>query len=150
MKHLVLGLLLTLWAGTALAQAPGLPAPAAPLRSTFSVGKQDTMRALGNMFERRRRAGKIWLGVGAAGGLAALRVATITPKPSSPYAPPPHDNSAAAAIVGAVVGGIPLIIGIAKLAGASQRTEDDVVYDYAHGGKVPWGVAHHLRHRDFD
>ena len=115
------------------------------------------MRALGNMYMRyasQHHAGKIWLGIGLAGGLATLRVATAgsSNTSSNPYAPTaPSYNGSAIAIVGGIFGGIPLLIGISKLAaGSSLESQDSVVARYARNRPLPAGVVQRLRRKDFD
>ena len=157
MKQLLFTVLLAAHAAIGLAQTHAAPTGATPAGAIgrFSTGKQDTMRALGNMYVRhntRRRAGKIWLGVALAGGLATLRVATAKDPNASnnSYSPAPARNNDALAVVGGIFAGVPLLIGVLKLAGSSSNDQDSVVARYARRQPLPVGVVRQLRRKDFD
>ena len=112
------------------------------------------MRALGNMYvrhDRRRKAGKIWLGIALAGGLTTLRVTTPNnATPSSSPVPPPRYSGTEIAMVGGVVAGVPLLIGLIKLAGFATKDRDSVVARCARRQPLPAGIVRQLRRKDFD
>ncbi len=133
------------------APKPTAPVPSvAPSKPSFVSSKKDTIQAIRNMYERHRRAGKIWLGVATGGGLALLRVATARPVNNTSYGPTTtSDNSGALAVVGGVFCGLPLIIAVTKLAGTSEEVEEKQVQSYSQTGKIPDNIVKQVKSKDF-
>ena len=154
-KHLFILLLATLLFQSAHAQTTPPPVAAAPVE--ISVGRRDTLAAIGKLYARRRAGGKKWGYVGLGGLLALVRVATAGSSSSSSssgggYGAPSTSTSAdggAIALVGGVFVGIPAIIAISKLATFSEQREQQVDRAYRSGQPLPAAVRRRLMKKDF-
>jgi hypothetical protein len=153
MPKRLLFLLFTLLSFAAQAQTP--PAtptatPPPPPRAELRPGQRDTLGALTSLFHRRRRGGKVWVGIGAGGLLAVLRVAA-NPSSSSTNGvqTTSNANGGGVAVVAVLFVGIPAAIGISKLANYSERKEDELDRAYRSGRALPRAVVRQLTAEDF-
>lgn len=128
--------------------APAAPTP--PARTELSQGRRDTLGALTSLFQRRRRGGKVWVGIGAGGLLATLRVAanpnTTT---TNGVRTSTESNGGAVAVVALTFVGIPAAIGIGKLARFSEKKENELDRAYRSGQPLPRAIARRLTREDF-
>ena len=147
----VLALLLGLLSFVAQAQTtPAAPAATPPARFELTQGRRDTLGALTSLFQRRRRGGKVWVGIGAAGLLVPLRVAanpnTTT---TNGVRTNTESNGGAVAVVALTFVGIPAAVGIGKLARFSEKREDELDRAYRSGQPLPRAIARRLTREDF-
>ena len=134
--------------GAAAAPAPA-PVPTIAAAVSPSTGHQDTLRAIDNMFERRRNGGKKWLYVAGAGTLAFLRAATATPTSPNPYVKPSGPDPAGLALIFGIFTGIPGAIGIGKLVRFSETKQQVIEESYRNGKALPRSVSSRLKAKDF-
>ena len=130
------------------AQTAPAAATTAPV-AAISAGRQDTARALGSMFARHRKGGRVWLYIAGAGTLVFVRAATATPTSSSPYVTPSKPDPAGLAVVFGVVAGLPAGIGVSKLVRFSEAKEAALEQEYRSGKRLPRGMARRLKAKDF-
>ena len=139
MRKILLGILvITCFTQQVMAQNVSAPP------SELSVGKRDTLRAIGNLFERRRKGGKRWAYVGIVGVLTMARALTSTRSDGSTL-----DASGAAIIAGAFVG-IPAVASLGNLIGYSEKREEDADRAYRSGQPLPKRLRHRLKKKDFE
>lgn len=123
-----------------MAQTTPQPAPLTEL----SVGKRDTLRAISNLFERRRKGGKRWAYIGGVGLLTMVRALTSTRSDGSSL-----DPGGAAIIAGAFVG-VPAAASLGNLLGYSEKRENEVDRIYRSGQPLPKTIQHRLKKKDFE
>jgi hypothetical protein len=152
MLNPLLVLLLGLWSLAATAQTTPPPATPAPSATSpeLRLGQRDTLAALDNLFQRRRRGGKVWLGIGVGGLLAVLQVAanpnsTSTNGVRTSTSP----NGGAVAVVGLLFVGIPAAVGISKLANFSEPKAAELSRAYRNGKPLPRALTRQLLPEDF-
>jgi len=147
-----LGFLFT--SGLAQAQTAPLPPPrpAAPASSVFAsrTGQSDTIYAIRHLFERRRLGGKKWLYVSLSGVLGVTRV-LLNPNTTTVngYQTKSEINGEAAAVFGVGFLGLPVAIGLSKLARFNERREDEIISAYATSHRLPGSIGRRLRRKDF-
>jgi len=131
---------------------PAAPAPPAtsPARFELTQGRRDTLGAITSLFQRRRRGGKVWLGIGAGGILALLRVvANPNTTTVNGVQTSSEVDGGAVAVVGLGFVALPVAIGIGKLARFSEKKENEVDRAYRSGQPLPRAVARRLSRKDF-
>lgn len=148
--------LLVLSSFPALAQVPAAaPAPApAPAATTpvveLSAGRRDTLGAISSLYERKRKAGKVWSGIAVGGGLALLRVLTAdNTKTIGSTQVKDETDASGVAVIGALFVGLPVVIGLTNLAQFSEEKENEVDRAYRSGKPLPRNIARSLRKKDF-
>jgi hypothetical protein len=147
MQKLVLCLFISIcFASTALAQQS-----AAPARTELTTGRRDTLRAVRNLFERRRAGGRRWLYVTGGGVLAMARVLVSSNSTTSTgvYTKSEVPSSEVATSFGLLVG-LPAAIGVGKLVRFSDKREEAITVPYTTGRPLPKGIARRLRKKDFE
>lgn len=128
--------------------APAAPTP--PARFELTQGRRDTLGAITSMFQRRRRGGKVWVGIGAGGILALLRVvANPNTTTVNGVQTSSEVDGGAVAVVGLGFVALPAAIGIGKLARFSEKRENDVDRAYRGGQPLPRRIARRLTRQDF-
>ena len=115
----------------------------------LSAGRQDTLRALGNMFERRRKGGKTWLYVAAGGTLAFVRAATAQPASPSPYVTTSGPDAGGLAVVFGAFAGLPAAVGVSKLVRFTEAKQQELEKSYRGGKPLPKSMASRLKAKDF-
>ena len=143
---LCLLLVLAIWQ-PAFAQNTPAPAP-----TELSVGKRDTLSAISNLFDRRRKGGKRWAYVGVAGGLAMVRALTASPTTNSSYgstSTASSSNASGLALIAGVFVGIPAAASIGNLVRYSEKREAAVDRAYRSGQPLPNDIRHRLKKKDF-
>jgi len=118
-------------------------------------GQQDTLRAVSNLFERRRKGGRTWTYTALGGVLAMVRVLTAASKSttvgSGPYAVSTStevDAGGVAVIAGLFVG-VPVAVGVGKLTRFSEKQEAAVTQAYQGGQPLPNSIRRRLSPADF-
>ena len=102
------------------------------------------------MYQRHRRGGKVWLGIGGGGLLALARVlANPSTTTINGVQTSSEVDGSAAAVVGGLFVGLPAIIGIAKLTSFTEAKEEAVDQAYRSGQPLPRSVARKLKKKDF-
>jgi hypothetical protein len=132
--------LLGLFSVSAHAQMPPPLAPPRPAPGELSAGRRDTLKAMGNLYDRRRHGGTRWIivGIGFTGAITRGLLAGGT-----------GGNAAGAALSLAVLGGIPAAIGIGKKLRFSEDKENEADR-YRSGGALPRSISRRLKAKDFD
>ncbi|UOR04163.1 hypothetical protein MUN82_14560 [Hymenobacter aerilatus] len=127
-----------LFGGELYAQSTSVPvAPPA----TFS--HSDTIRAVQRVFSKHQTGGWIWA---AAGAILAGRVASVATNNNSAA----FSSSTGGTIIGAaILGGIPVSIGVGKLTRFSYAKEEQVVALYEKSGILPPYVKKRLKSKHF-
>ncbi|GAB3855375.1 hypothetical protein GCM10028822_26150 [Hymenobacter terrigena] len=123
-RYLLLFVLLPL--GAARAQAPANPAP-----GTFYLTRQDTARAVHELFKSRRGGGFGWLGFGAAGMAASI-------------IPAQQATSAGVWTPGVVIGSAMAVLGTKKFIQFGWGRERRVLQKLAATGHLPTDVQRRL------
>lgn len=147
MVKLLLYLFLILAVSAPLAaQTDPLPSrPTAPLLS-----RDDTVRAINHLFERRRASGKRWLYFSTIGVLGVVRVlANPNTTTVNGYQTKSEVDGGAAATFGLVFFGLPAAVGVTKLVRFSENREDRIITAYTNSKILPRAVSRHLRRKDF-
>lgn len=146
MQKLVLYLFLSLFLSTAaLAQQP-----AAPGRSELSVGRRDTLRAVRNLFERRRTGGRRWLYVTGGGMLAVTRALLNAGSTTNGVRTTSEMRGPETATAFGLLVGLPAAIGVGKLVRFSDKREEAMTVPYTVGQPLPRAIARRLRKKDFE
>ena len=146
MQKLVLYLLLNIcFAGTALAQQPTTPS-----RPELTAGRRDTLRAVRNLFERRRAGGRKWLYTTIGGVLATTRALVNTHSTTNAGQVTSEVAGSEVATVFGLAVGLPAIIGVGKLLRFSDEREEAITVPYTTGQPLPRRIARRLRRKDFE
>lgn len=134
-------LLLGLFSLSAHSQTPPPLATPRPVPGELSVGRRDTLKAIGNMYDRRRRGGNRWiiLGVAFAGAITRGVLAGGT-----------GNNATGVALTYGVFGGIPAAIGIGKKIRFNENKENEADRAYRSGGALPRSISRRLKSKDFE
>lgn len=113
-------------------------------------GRQDTSRAISNLFERRRKGGRRWTYVAGAGVLAFVRVLVSANNTTVSGAVVTNkvDGGEVATVLGLFVG-LPAAIGIGKLVRFNEAPETTITNNYAAGKGLPRAIGRRLRRKDF-
>ncbi|MBD2769939.1 hypothetical protein IC235_18780 [Hymenobacter sp. BT664] len=138
----ILLVLLVLACSAQQVMAQNTPLSASP--AELSAGKRDTLRAIGNLFERRRKSGKRWTYVGVVGVLAMVRALTSTRSDGSSL------NAGGAAIIAGAFVGVPAAASLGNLLVYSEEHEDEVDRAYRAGQPLPKRIRHRLKKKDFE
>lgn len=140
-----------LYTTTQAQTAPPVTPPSGTGPTTeLSQGRRDTLGAIGSMYQRHRRGGKVWLGIGAGGLLALARVlASPNTTTINGVQTSSEVDGSAVAVVGGLFVGLPAIIGVAKVTGFSEAKENEVDRAYRSGQPLPRSVARKLKKKDF-
>ena len=109
-----------------------------------AVAHTDTLRAIGNLFERRRKGGQKWAYASGASILAMVRILTSTPKNGTQT-----DAGEVAAITGIMVG-ISTGISIGNLTAYSEKKEAAVDQAFRSGQPLPKRIRQRLKKKDFE
>ncbi|MCR5887306.1 hypothetical protein LRS06_05830 [Hymenobacter sp. J193] len=128
---------------TSYGQSASSPSP--PPR--LSPLQQDTVRALNNMYNTRRRAGKIWLGIAASSSLVFVRVLTETR--TTPNGPVVKEQPVGLYLVFAAISGGLATVAINKLAGTSKARQQEVSDTYFTTLKMPNSVRRRIKKKYF-
>lgn len=134
-------LLLALFSLSAHAQTTPPPTTPRPVPGELSVGRRDTLKALGNMYDRRRRGGNRWLIVGIAFTGAITR---------GVLAGGTGNTATGVALTYAVFSGIPAAIGIGKKIRFNEKKEDNADRAYRSGKPLPRSISRRLKSKDFE
>lgn len=130
------------------------PAPAAPLVAArvVSMGHRDTVAAVNQLFERRRRGGRRWMLVAIAGGTAAVLsirgTNSTTNTPAGPITTSTGLAGGAAALTLLAYTGIPAVVGVSKLSRFDERHQQAVIKFYNAGQPLPRYIGQRLRRKD--
>lgn len=132
--------------------------PAAGLASSapvLSQGRQDTITAINQLFERRRKGGRNWIYVALGGGLGVGRVLvaadnantstskSINQSYGTTTTAQPIPGGTIATLFG-IFTGIPAAVGIIKLAGFSTARQEAIISAYKQGQPLPAGIRRRL------
>ena len=126
------------------------PSMASPVPSALSVGKSDTLRAMNNLFARRRQGGLTWMLV-TAGGLGALARAAANPDTrtvNGVVVSSDPNTRAMVAIAGGLVG-VPALLGVGKLVRFSHGKQQAAEQAIRSGKPLPHYISRRLRHKYF-
>ena len=137
---------LSIWQ-PAFAQTTPAPAP-----TELSAGRRDTLNAISNLFDRRRKGGKRWAYVGVAGGLAMVRALTAAPETNNSYGSTSTASSSDAsglALIAGVFLGVPAAASIGNLVRYSEKREEAVARAYRSGQPLPNDIRRRLKKKDF-
>lgn len=130
------------------AQTPATPAPST---LELSAGRRDTLGAVANLYERRRKGGRTWIYIGLGGSLAFVRAlsgtSTDTNSPVGTVRTRP--NTGGLALVFGTFVGIPAAIGIGKVSRFSEAKENEVDRAYRSGQPLPRSISRRLAKKDF-
>jgi hypothetical protein len=130
------------------APASALPALAEP---QLSAGRQDTLRAVGKLYAKRRLGGKIWLGVAGGGLLAVVRAAANpTTTTVNGVRTSTETNGSAIATVAGLFVGFPALVGIKKLVSFSEANQTVVEEAYRSGRPLPRKISRRLSKQYFN
>jgi hypothetical protein len=146
MQKIVLFLLFSFYlATTVLAQQQ--PAPG---HTELTAGRRDTLRAVRNLFERRRTGGRRWLYASGGGVLAVTRALISANSTTNGVRTTSEVKASDVATLFGVVVGLPAAIGIGKLVRFSDKREEAITVPYATGQPLPRRIARRLRRKDFE
>ena len=124
----------------------------APTPTELSAGRRDTLNAISNLFDRRRKGGKRWAYVAVAGGLAMVRALTTSPRTNSSYGSTATMSSSDASGLALIAGlflGVPAAASIGNLVRYSEKREEAVGRAYRAGQPLPNDICHRLKKKDF-
>jgi hypothetical protein len=153
MVRLLLLFLVSLLSFTIQAQttppSTSAPAQATTARTELTTGRRDTLRAVRNLFERRRAGGRRWLYVTGGGVLAMTRAIISSNSTTNGVRTREVAGSEIATAFGLLVG-LPAAIGVGKLVRFSDKREEAITVPYTTGQRLPRGIARRLRKKDFE
>ena len=129
------------------AAAPPAAAPVAGSVIEMSAGRRDTLAALGNLYERRRKGGKVWLGIAGGGLLSLLRVVASSDTGNGVQT---EVDGSAVALIGGLFVGLPGVFGFSKLARFSEAAEQEADRTYRGGQPLPRSLRAALSKKDFE
>ena len=139
------------------AQAQTTPPPVAPPVAgpvpELSAGRRDTLTAIARLYERRRKGGKVWLGIAVGGVLTLARVATSSGSSSgAPNGIPTSSevDGGAVALIGGLFVGLPGLLGVSKLARFSEAAAQAADRAYRSGQPLPRSLRAALSKQDFE
>ena len=126
------------------------PSPALPASSALSVGKGDTLRAMNNLFARRRQSGLTWMLV-TAGGLGLLARAAANPdtRTVNGVIVSSEPNTGAMAVIAVGLVGVPALLGVGKLVRFSHGKQQAAEQTIRSGQRLPRYVSRRLRRKYF-
>jgi hypothetical protein len=125
----------------ARAQTPAVPAATqSAAAAVASTAAPDSALAVGNLFRQRRTGGWIWT---AIGGISTIRTAVASSHPDV-------GGNAGGKVLGVVaLGGIPVGVGISKLARFSYAREEEILKNYQEGKPLPRYIRRRLKPKHF-
>jgi hypothetical protein len=150
-KFLVVISLLLATTLSVYAQQPATPT--APSVNPFaSTAHADTVRAVHQLFRKRRIGGIVWSAIGGAAAIQVLAASVSSSNSSGTYSSSgnysrsSNSSNAGGTAVGILVfGGIPAGIGIGKLSRFSSSHERAIIASYEQGQALPHYVKRRLR-----
>jgi hypothetical protein len=115
-----------------------------------TAGRRDTLRAVRNLFERRRAGGRRWLYVTGGGVLAVTRALISSNSTTSGVQTTSEVGGSEVATAFGLLVGLPAAIGVGKLVRFSDKREEAITVPYTIGQPLPRPIARRLRRKDFE